>query len=327
MNATKAVQKSVGRICLTLMMLNLAAASHAALTWSWVSVPSDPNINSAISNAMNTAVGNYNTYANYSGNIAVTYNSGVPTAQTDGYGGWIEFGGSINARVAEHEISHWLGTGTYSSWNNFRNNGAWTGANALARVQQLDGPSAVIGCDAQHYWPYGANYDNEPTGYRHIAIVGALRADMGLSDTTKFPYASGTYRLQNRADSEFLDNLGGTANGSGVYQWSSGSSPNQKWVLTAIGNGYYKLSCVTGGLYLDTVNNTADGSSIGQWQNGGSWNQQWALTPADSGYFNIVCRASGKCVDNYGVSTNGAPMVNWGWWWGQDYNQQWRLTN
>jgi len=310
-----------------LAALNLATASHAALTWSWISLPSDPNIQTAITNSMNAAVGDFNTFADYSGNIQVRYNSGVPTAQTDGYNGWIEFGGSYNTRTAEHEISHWLGTGTYGTWGNFSSTGTWTGGNGIARVQQFDGPSAGIGCDTQHYWPYGANYDNEPWGYRHVAICGALRADMGLSDTTKFPYAAGTYRLQNRADGEYLDNLGATVNGSTVSQWSSSASNNQKWVLTSLGNGYYKLKCVTGGLYLDTVNNTANGSSVGQWQNSTSWNQQWALTPSDSGYFNLVCRASGQCLDTYGNASNGATMVNWGWWWGQDYNQQWRLTN
>lgn len=318
--------RAAGNVVLASCLLGLAVRSQAALTWSWQTVPSDPSIQSSITSAMNSAVANWNTYADYSGNILVKYNSGVPTAQTDGYQGWIEFGGTINARAAEHEISHWLGTGTYSAWGSYSSTGQWIGTNAIAREHQFDGPSAILYCDTQHYWPYGANYDSEPTGYRHIAMCGALRSDMGLSDTTKFPYANGTYRLQNRTSGLYLDNLGATTNGSVVSQWSSSASSNQKWVLTSIGGGYYKLSCVTGGLYLDTLGNTANGSDVGQWASSSSWNQQWALTPSDSGYFNLVCRASGQTVDNYGSLNNGDPMVNWGWWWGADYNQQWRLT-
>jgi len=312
---------------LTLAVFNLAIASHAALTWSWQSVPSDPNIKSQIESAMNGAVADFNNFADYDGNIQVVYNSGVPTAQTDGYNGTIEFGGTINQRCAEHEMSHWLGTGTYWDWNNHVSGGHWSGTNAIARVQQLDGPTTAVGCDSLHYWPYGANYDNEPWGYRHVAMCGALRADMGLSDTTKFPYANGTYRLQNRNAGLYLDNLGNTANGTSVYQEGISSSSSQAWTLTAIGGGYYKLQCAAGGLNLDNIGHTTDGSVVGQWADSSSWNQQWALTPADSGYFNLVCRATGKTLDTYGSTANDAAMVNWGWWWGQDYNQQWRLVD
>jgi hypothetical protein len=327
MRSNIVLTKLVRTAGLAVAALNLAVASHAALTWHWQSTPSDPNIGATIAASMNAAVADFNANSNYTGDIPVVYNSGVPTAQTDGYMGTIEFGGSNNQRTAEHEMSHWLGTGTYSTWSNFSSTGQWTGANAIAREHMFDGPNAVLSCDSLHYWPYGANYDNEPWGFRHIAMCGALRADMGLSDTTKWPTPNGTYRLQNRLNGQYLDNLGKTTNGTGVYQWASSSSNNQKWNIVPIGGGYYKIQCVTGGLYLDDLGNTANGSAIGQWSSSGSWNQQWALTPTDSGYFNIVCRGSGQVVDNYGSTSNGAPMVNWGWWFGNDVNQEWRLTN
>ena len=306
---------------LAIATLSSTVVCKATLTWSFTgSPPADKQ--AAITSAMNTAVGNFNTYANYSGNIVVTYNSGVPTAQTDGYQGWIEFGGSISARVAQHEIAHWLGCGTYSAWNSNRSGGLWTGANAIARERSYDGATAVVNCDAQHFWPYGWNQDNEGPADKHIGMVGALRKDMGLSDTT-IGQAAGWYRLQNRASGRMLDNLGATTDGASVAQWDGGGSYNQKWINAYVGGGYFKLYCATGGKYLDTLGNTADGSSIGQWSGGGSNNQQWTITPTDSGYFKLINRANGKCLDTGGQTANGTIMQNWSS--GSSYNQQWKF--
>lgn len=322
----KQFARTAWNVVLAASALAFAAPSHAALTWHWINQPADPNLTTTITNNMNAAVADFNTYANYTGDIPVNYNSGVPTAQTDSYRGWIEFGGSYSQRTCEHEMSHWLVNGTYSAWFNFNGTGRWAGASAQALEQLFDGPNAYLSCDSIHYWPYGANYDNEPWGFRHIAMCGALCADCGLGDVTIWPNPSGVYRLQNRESGLYLDGMGRTANGSIVAQYASSGSNNQKWRITALGGHFFKLQNVATGLYLDTGGNTANGSTIQQWGGGGSWNQQWSFTPVDSGYVNIVCRASAQVVDNYGSNSNGANMVNWGWWFGNDINQQWRLV-
>jgi hypothetical protein len=302
------------------IMFGSALLSQAALTWSWNSgAPAEP-YKSQITSAMNAAVNNYNTYALYYGNIYVTYNSGVPTAQTDGMFGLIEFGGYISARVAQHEMGHWIGCGTYWDWNNHRNaTNLWTGVNATARIKAYNGPTAFVAADVQHFSPYGWNYDNEGPADRNIGMVGALRTDMGLNDGT-IGMAAGTYRLQNRANGKMLDNLGSTANGSNVAQEPGGTSNNQKWV-SSLSGGYSKLACITGGKYLDTVGHTADGSTVGQWASSTSYNQQWTITATDSGYYKLVNRANGKCLDNGGQTANGAAMQNRTS--GSSYNQQW----
>src|SRR5450755_2162383 len=94
-----------------IIVICFSMTSHAALTWSWAYLPSDTTASNAITSAMNQAVAMFNTYSDYNYNIPVDYNSGVPTAQSS-YHGWIDFGGSISYRVAMHEMSHWLGTGT-----------------------------------------------------------------------------------------------------------------------------------------------------------------------------------------------------------------------
>ena len=111
-------------------MLGSILPGKAALTWSFTGSAPATEL-AQITSAMNTAVNNFNTWANYSGNITVAYNSGVPTAQAS-YQGWIEFGGSRSARVAQHEMAHWLGTGTYSNWNANRSGNTWTGVIAAS---------------------------------------------------------------------------------------------------------------------------------------------------------------------------------------------------
>lgn len=292
----------------------------AALTWSFTGSAPATEL-SQITAAMNTAVSNYNTYANYSGNITVAYNSGVPTAQAS-YQGWIEFGGSRSARVAQHEMGHWLGTGTYSTWNSNRSGNTWTGVIAKAKLESYDGAGAVLNADTQHWWPYGWNQDNEGPADKNIGLAGGLRRDMGLSDTSK-GVAAGTYKLQNRATGKMLDNYGATTDGASVVQWDSSSSNNQRWQVYQVGD-YFKFVCTTGSKRLDTLGNTADGSTIGQWTDGGSYNQQWTIQATDSGYYKIINRANGKCLDTGGLTTNGSVVQNWGS--GSSYNQQWKFV-
>ena len=131
--------------------------------------------------------------------------------------------------------------------------------------------------------------------------------------------ANGTYKLRNRASGKYLDNLGNTADGANVAQWASGSSPNQRWVLTTSG-GFSKLRAVTGGKYLDSIGRTADGSIVGQWANGSSPNQQWTIVPTGT-FYKVINRANGKAVDTGGQTADGAAMQMW--FDNPSNNQQW----
>ena len=275
---------------------------------------------------MNSAVSMFNTYSDYSGDIPVIYNSGVPTAQTDGYMGWIEFGGSISYRVAMHEMSHWLGTGTYGSWSSFSVNGSWIGAYGNSTIQSYDGPTVMIGCDTQHYWPYGWNYDNEAVyPERHIGLIGALRRDMGLSDMT-IGYAPGTYRLRNRSTAKMLDTDGSSTNGAPVKEYSASGSIDQQWVLSLVpGTTYFTLSSAANGKYLDSLGNTNDGLAIGLRDASSNSNQQWQVVQTDAGFYKIISVANGKCLDTGGQDAEGAGMQ--GWYGNSSWNQQWKFVN
>src|SRR5688572_14723714 len=121
------------RTAFLLALVLTTAACQAAVTWYFGATP-PADKQAAITSAMNAAVNQYNIHSAYNANIRVTYNAGVPTAQA-GYQGTIEFGGSINARVAQHEMSHWIGCGTYWAWNNNRSGNTWIGANGVSRIK------------------------------------------------------------------------------------------------------------------------------------------------------------------------------------------------
>jgi hypothetical protein len=137
------------------------------------------------------------------------------------------------------------------------------------------------------------------------------------------PVPAGTYSLRNRSSQKMLDNLGSTANGANVGQWTDGTSNNQKYVLTYTG-GFAKLMCVTGSEYLDSLGHSGNGSTVGQWANGSSVNQQWTIQDLGGGYYKIVNRANGLCLDTGGGTANGSIMQFWSS--GSSFNQQWQFV-
>jgi autotransporter-associated beta strand protein len=182
----------------------------------------------AIAN-MQTVVNMYNAYGDFgNGSIYVYYDSGIPTAQSGygGYGGSIGDGGTYpNVRVLLHESSHWLGTGTYSA--------NWTGPNTTALIQQFEGVGARLNGDAQHYWPYGENYDNESSSIndaRHVAMVYALRKDFGIGSTAP---ASAAKSVTLTASDAL-----GTSGFNYPWGWSDGHFPQAG---TAYSTGNYTL--------------------------------------------------------------------------------------
>lgn len=152
--------------------------------------------------AMDFCVDKYNDYSNYTTHVYVYYSSGIPTAHAS-YSGGIGFGGSISGKTAMHEMSHVLGVGTYWNWDgkvgtkwlvdtvyiddtNYSLDSTkiiWAGDSARAQLHAFNGPDATLGCDKSHFWPYGLNYSAEDY-HHHVWMVGALRYDMGLGNTS-----------------------------------------------------------------------------------------------------------------------------------------------
>ena len=135
-----------------------------------------------IADAMDAAVALYNKTGVFKKTVTANDSPGTPTADAN-YDGWINFGGSINARVALHEIGHTLGVGTHPDWQAKVKDGKWTGKHALEQLREFDGKDAVLHADRMHFWPYGLNFDHESSeenDLRHVKMVAALRKDMGI---------------------------------------------------------------------------------------------------------------------------------------------------
>jgi hypothetical protein len=125
----------------------------------------------------------YNQNAPFDGEIAVHYDSGVPTAEASG--NRITFGGMTGYRVSLHEIAHVMGIGLHGAWwsPQCRDCDAmvWTGPRGVATLWAFDGPNAVLHADTLHFWNYGLNNDSELTpgaDVRHVACVWAMVQDM-----------------------------------------------------------------------------------------------------------------------------------------------------
>jgi hypothetical protein len=135
-----------------------------------------------ITDAMDAAVALYNKTGVFKKTLTANNSPGTPTADAN-YDGWINFGGSINARVALHEIGHTLGIGTHGNWQANIEDGKWTGKHALEQLREFDGKDAVLHADRMHFWPYGLNFDhesNKENDLRHVKMVAAMRKDMGI---------------------------------------------------------------------------------------------------------------------------------------------------
>lgn len=112
--------------------------------------------------------------------LNVYYAPGVPTAEAN-YNGDVRFGSNrsyMNERTALHEVSHTLGIGQTSAFNDKCGANDWATATPL--LQSWDGPDARINCGGGHIWPYGLNYDDEfseENAQRHVQLIQAMIVD------------------------------------------------------------------------------------------------------------------------------------------------------
>jgi hypothetical protein len=168
---------------ITLAFFGYLSANAQLTYWLDESALNSPR-KQRIIESMDSCVNAYNAFSNYTQHVRVIYDETIPTANA-GYNGRIAFGGSISEKTALHEMSHVLGVGTYREWNKNRDDAAkeWRGEKAIAIVRDFDGPGVVLKADKWHFWPYGLNTKLEDVA-RHVYMVGALREDMGLSNTS-----------------------------------------------------------------------------------------------------------------------------------------------
>ncbi|MCB1130425.1 MAG: autotransporter-associated beta strand repeat-containing protein, partial [Verrucomicrobiae bacterium] len=174
---------------------NAAPLSHNVEVNGW---PNTAHRDAAVT-AIQNVVNRHNIYGDFGGyNVYVYYNAGIPTAEAS-YEGSLGFGGTYpNDRVTQHELNHYLGSGTYWNWYNMFPSGYWSGTNVSKLIQQFDGDGARLWPAGYHFYPYGLNYDSEVTDnatyMRNVAIMYAMRQDMGIH-TANPPWSTSTVTL------------------------------------------------------------------------------------------------------------------------------------
>jgi Alpha-L-arabinofuranosidase B (ABFB) domain/Ricin-type beta-trefoil lectin domain/Ricin-type beta-trefoil lectin domain-like len=269
---------------------------------------SHPSESEEVRYAMTEALNIYNTVARYSGNVPVSYVTlGGVTAQATA-GGSIQFGYIRSPRSALHEMAHWMGLTPGNSsgkavFGALCNNG-WQGATGKARMNAFV-PGAGIGCEnvSAHFWDYGLNYDGEYHWLsmgRNVAMVGAMRADLGLSDGSTLPDQA--FRLVNRASGKMLADKSSVEAGD-VIDAVSTVSNKQLWTVSFNG-GLIRLRNVQTNRYLDgsgsmPVLRASPTSADGTW---------WEMTPTTEGHFRLRNKASNLCLKSVGSVTPGASM-------------------
>lgn len=137
---------------------------------------------------------------------------------------------------------------------------------------------------------------------------------------------NGTYYLQNRHSSLYLDVPGSSADNIQLQQYAYNGSAAQQYTLTDLGSGVYRIVNLSSGKCLDVDGvNPADGIKVQQWPYLGSANQQWIVVASDGGFHKLIARHSAKVLEIGGWSTvNGGQAQQW-----TNSNQasgQWKLA-
>lgn len=149
---------------------------------------------------MNSALATYNTYADYSGDVPVDYNASVPTAQTAGFNGLISFGAARNYRVAVHELTHWLGSGTAGNWTAFNGDPYTTITNATTTALTDAG---LVNNTRYYYVVSAVNISDEGANSAQVSATPSSTAPVNIamssaSGALNFSWPSGHtgWRLQ-----------------------------------------------------------------------------------------------------------------------------------
>jgi hypothetical protein len=127
--------------------------------------------------------------------------------------------------------------------------------------------------------------------------------------------SGGTYKIIGQQSGKTLDVYGaGTANGSNVDIWTDENAPQEKWIITSLGDGTYKIINVNSNKALD-VNSalTANGSNVDTWDYvSGTPNEKWKIIETTDGSYKLIDFNSNKALDVYGaVTADGSNVDIW----------------
>lgn len=151
------------------------------------------------------------------------------------------------------------------------------------------------------------------------------------SGSTGSGIANGTYEISSKRDSSkaVADPAYDMNNGVKIIVWVYGGGNDQKWTVTANGNGYYRIINVNSGLALDNPSgSTTQGTVLQQWSwSSGNYNQEWAINNLGNGSYSVINRASGQAMNLLGGNTtDGTQVIQWPFS-SSDQNSAWIFTS
>jgi Ricin-type beta-trefoil lectin domain-like/Glycosyl hydrolases family 28 len=132
--------------------------------------------------------------------------------------------------------------------------------------------------------------------------------------------ADGVFTLTNHYSNLMLDDPNfSTKPGEQIIQWSGNGGSNQKWKISANGNGFYTIQNVSSSMLL------ADGGGkLQQFWKSDDASQLWSISALGSGLYTFTNKSTGKMIDDPNLSKQqGVGMITWPANGGQ--NQLWAM--
>jgi hypothetical protein len=163
---------------------------------------------------------------------------------------------------------------------------------------------------------------------------GIYETDLLVTGTTTTPpagtLANGTYTIVNRNSSQVMDvTAASTADNALIVQYTSNGGNNQKYQVTALGNGEYSIKPIHSlslNKGLDMPGASLDnGTQVIQYGYIGAANQKWKIISVGGGFYQIQNVNSGKALVVENASTTaGARVIQFPY--SGTLNEQWQFT-
>lgn len=107
-----------------------------------------------------------------------------------------------------------------------------------------------------------------------------------------------TFQIKAKHSGKLLNVAGSSlANEANVIQYRESNSDNEKWTVTATGDGYYRITARHSGKSLNVFEGSQlDNGNVQQYAYEGAANEQFQIADAGGGYYRIIARHSGRAV-------------------------------
>ena len=136
--------------------------------------------------------------------------------------------------------------------------------------------------------------------------------------TSTFAINNGRYTIVSALSGLNMDVASRSSDdGANILQYTSTSSTNQQFDVSALGDGSYSIRPAHSGKSLDVYAwNADDGAELRQWTYYGNSNQRWYIDDAGNGQHSITSQFSGKALDVWEMSMAAGGDIRLFSYWG-----------